>query len=107
MKGLRARSRCTSPASRPFHSSASMMRGITSKGQARSMPRPSEYTVKVMPMARMSRSARSWRACSSEVPSGAEVADELGGGRAGRAVRLEELVPGADERAKRGHGHTT
>ena len=58
-----------SPASIIRHSVASMTRGMTSIGQVRSMPSPSEYTVNVMPMVRMSRSAWSWRARTSDSPS--------------------------------------
>ena len=58
MKRFSADRRCTSPASTPRHSAASITRGMTSNGHARSMPLPSEYTVNVMPIVRMSRSAR-------------------------------------------------
>ena len=84
MNRLSAVRRCTSPASTVRHSAASMTRGMTSNGQARSMPRPSAYTVKVMPIVRMSRSAWSWRACSSADPSSASWA--MRSAAAGRAV---------------------
>ena len=38
-----------------------MIRGMTSNGHARSMPRPSEYTVNVMPIVRMSAVAADCR----------------------------------------------
>ena len=51
--------------SRPFemrdHSSAAMTRGITSKGQDRSMLPASEYTVNEMPMEAIAFSAASCR----------------------------------------------
>ena len=61
MNRLSAFSRCAKPGSICRHSAAAMIRGTTSNGQARSIPWPSSYTVKVMPMARTSRSASSWR----------------------------------------------
>ena len=53
--GLMREQRATVPKS----SSAPITRGTMSNGQARSIPRPSEYTVNVMPMPTMSSSARS------------------------------------------------
>ena len=57
------------PALDALHSSPSMTRGMTSNGQARSMFPPSEYTVNVMPIVRMSRSAARWRSRTSSSPS--------------------------------------
>jgi hypothetical protein len=57
MKRLRATSRCTRPRSIFAHSPASITRGMTSNGHARSIPRPSEYTVNVIPIVRMSAAA--------------------------------------------------
>ena len=74
------------------HSSAAMTRGITSKGQARSMLPASEYTVNVMPMEAMASSAASWRSSSSS-PSSVEVVHDALAVPAGRVGRLEHLVP--------------
>ena len=59
----------------------------------------------VMPIVRMSRSAASWRARSSDEAERVQLLDERGGGRPGLAVLVEQLVPGAGERPQIGHRH--
>ncbi len=73
MNRLRALSRWTSPASISCHSSEGMTRGMMSKGQGRSVtPVAPSYTVKVTPMARISRSAASWRSARASGPRSAK-----------------------------------
>ena len=94
MKRFRAASRWTSPRSIRAHSLASITRGMTSNGHARSMPVPSEYTVNVIPIVRMSVAAAAWRACSSSTPRRSMTARTSSAAGRGSAVAVAHLVPG-------------
>ena len=66
MNRFSAVTRCLRPASTRSHSFFGMIRGMMSKGQARSMvPSFSVYTVKVMPISLIASSAAAWRALRS------------------------------------------
>ena len=69
------------------------------------MPWPSEYTVNVMPIVRMSRSASVLAGLQLGLTEAPEVLDERGGGRARLPVLVDELVPGARERPQISHRH--
>jgi hypothetical protein len=89
MKRFNARSRCLRPASTSRHWRAAMVRGMMSKGQARSMLPSSEYTVKVTPIWRMVASAMRRRDSISASLSAARQATRR---RAGARARPGLLI---------------